>query len=84
MAHKKFNMKDAKALQDRVSRSASQLLSTLETQYDTPFEAIATLMFATAGLAKAMDMPMDSLVEGVEAAYKSVEIMDNGESNATH
>ena len=41
-------------------------------------------MFATSGLAKTMDMPLDNLVEGIEAAYKSIEIMETGDSNATH
>ena len=63
-------------VEDLVSRSmerAEALLRDQMASHDRPFEAFVTLTLSIAVMAKALRMPRETLLEGVSAAYISLE-----------
>lgn len=72
------------ALRDLMANSmegAGRLLTRLVSETETTLEALITLMAASAIMAKAMDLPKEALLEGVEAAYMA---MTEVHPHATH
>ena len=59
-------------MSETVTRGQS-LMTHLNTTHKDPFEALATCILTIAALAKGIDMPLNELVEGVEAAYGDME-----------
>ena len=60
-----------------VSRGQS-LMTHLNATHKDPFEALTTCILVLAALAKGIDMPLNELVEGVEAAYGDMQVSDAG------
>jgi hypothetical protein len=58
-----------------VSRGQS-LMTHLNTTHADPFEALTTCILVLAALAKGIDMPLNELVDGVEAAYGDMQVSD--------
>lgn len=63
---------ELRALMNHSMEEAGKLLTHLCATTDTPMESLITLMAAVAVMAKAMDLPKESLLEGVEAAFLSI------------
>ena len=61
-------------MQDLVARSADRaqaiLLDLMKDQ--EPFEALIAVMVASATMAKAIDMPRETLLEGTSAAFDAI------------
>ena len=72
---------DLRALLANSMEGAGKLLTQLSIDTETSMEALITLMAAVAVMAKAMDLPKEALLEGVEAAYLS---MTEVHPHATH
>jgi hypothetical protein len=60
-------------LNTAVTRGQS-LMTHLNTTHADPFEALTTCILTIAALAKGIDMPLEDLVEGVEAAYGDMQV----------
>jgi hypothetical protein len=71
---------DMEKLLSRSSDRAQALLINLMRDQE-PFEAIVVTMLATAVMAKCIDMPRETLLEGVGAAFDS---LVEATSHATH
>jgi len=72
---------DLQALLADSMEGAGKLLTRLSADTDTPIEAMITLMAAVAVMAKAIDLPKEAYLEGLEAAYMS---MTEVSPHATH
>lgn len=57
------------------------LLAYLTTQAESPMLAMTTLMLSSAVLAKSIDLPRDAFLEGMAAAFNSLE---EATPHATH
>lgn len=62
-------------LNTAVTRGQS-LMAHLNTTHADPFEALTTCILVLAALAKGIDMPLEDLVEGIEAAYGDMQVSD--------
>ena len=60
-------------LNETVARGQS-LMTHLNTTHADPFEALTTCILVLAALAKGIDMPLEDLVEGIEAAYGDMQV----------
>ncbi len=72
MTADKLEKLDMEKLLNRSSDRAQALLFNLMKDQE-PYEALIVTMLATAVMAKSMDMPRSILLEGVAAAYSSLQ-----------
>jgi hypothetical protein len=61
------------AMVDESMKRAQDLLRAQVAAHGRPFEAFVTMTLAVSALAKSMDMPRGTLLEGVGAAFDSLE-----------
>ena len=54
-------------------KRAQRLLVQQMDEHDKPFDAFVTLTLSVAVLARALDMPLETFLEGAGAAYNSLE-----------
>lgn len=64
---------DVRAVADASSEHASELLTLIVNRADSPMVAMTSLILATAVFAKSVTMSRESLLEGITAAFNSVE-----------
>lgn len=72
MTADKLEKLDMEKLLNRSSDRAQALLFNLMKDQE-PYEALIVTMLATAVMARSMDMPREILLEGVGAAYNSLQ-----------
>jgi hypothetical protein len=72
MTADKLEKLDMEKLLNRSSDRAQALLFNLMKDQE-PYEALIVTMLATAVMARSMDMPREILLEGVAAAYSSLQ-----------
>jgi hypothetical protein len=64
-----------KQLKDLMTASiteAVELLNELQTDDRTPMHTLLTVLTATAVLSKAMGLPLEHLLEGLDSVYRSI------------
>jgi len=67
------NDDDFSALVGLSTKGAAKVLQELHTSVENPTEGILVLIVAVSAMARSMDMPLQTLQEGVQAAYLSIE-----------
>lgn len=64
---------ELEALLDDSTAEAADILCNLVTPDKNLMQVLLALMTATAVMARSMDLPLEQLLEGLEAAYSSLE-----------